>query len=152
LPTKLRPREVSEWIRSKKKDVVPVVKPPDYGSRFRAWWTLLQPPWRKNKNMVLVHHRDIPNGETWQPLRRGGTAGIYIVVMGLSWWIKIQEAEHDANAWSTVEDLLWVIQQMNQYMASDVPVPAVPKKRTHDEHDEDGGDKGEGQQKKRSVL
>ena len=96
--------------------------------------------------MALVHYHDIPKGETWQALRKGGTAGIYIVVMGLSWWIKTQQAERDANAWSTVEDLLWVIQHMNQYTASGAPVPPVPKKRAHDEN---GGDKGEGQRKKR---
>ena len=58
----------------------------------------------------------------WQALRKGGTVGIYVVVVGLSWWIKTQ-AECDTNAWSTVEDILWVIQEMNQYTASLVPVP-----------------------------
>jgi hypothetical protein len=76
-------------------------------------------------------------------LRKGGTAGIYVVVVGLSWWIKAQQPERDDDAWYTVDDLSWVIQQMIRNMASGVP---VPEKRARDE---DEGDKGEDQQRKR---
>lgn len=108
------------------------------------WWTLLQPVWRKDDNTAtsLVLFRDIPMGKTWQGLRKGGTAGIYVVVMGLSWWIKAQQTAYDANAWSAVDDLSWVIQQMNQHTASGV----VSKKRALDEG---GGDKGKDQQRKK---
>ncbi|KIM35207.1 hypothetical protein M413DRAFT_20789 [Hebeloma cylindrosporum] len=147
LPTKLRPREVSDWIRSKKKDIVPLVEPTQYGLRFMDWWTLLQPVWRKDDNTAtsLVLFRNIPMGETWQGLRKGGTAGIYVVVMGLSWWIKAQQTAYDANAWSAVDDLSWVIQQMNQHTASGV----VSKKRALDEG---GGDKGKDQQRKKPLF
>ena len=107
------------------------------------WWTFLQPPWRKDTVVSLVHFRDIPSGETWQVLKKGGTAGIYVVVMALSWWIKAQQQEHVDDAWSTVDDLLWVIQQMNRDMVSRVP---VPEKRARDE---DEGDEEEDQQRKR---
>ena len=109
---KLRPREVSDWIKSKKKDTVPLIEPAEYGRRFTDWWTLLQPPWRKDEDLSLVHFYDIPSDETWQVLRKGGTAGIYVVVVGLSWWIKAQQPECDDDAWYTVNDLSWVIQQM----------------------------------------
>ena len=101
----------------------------------------MQPAWRKDDEAPLVHFRDIPKGETWQALRKGGTAGIYVVVMALSWWIK--GLQHDVNAWSAVDDLSWVIRNMSRKAAASVP---VPKKRAHDE---DGGDQDQGLQRKR---
>jgi hypothetical protein len=146
LPTKFRPQEVSDWIKSKKKDVVPVVKPAQFGNQFMDWWMMMQPGWRKDDTRSLVSlvlFRDIPQGETWQGLRKGGTAGIYVVVMGLSWWIKAQGIEHDDNVRSAVEEVLWVLRQMNEYSPSRAP---APKKRALDV---DGDGKDEGLQRKR---
>ena len=56
--------------------------------------------------------RSAPQGESWEGLRKGGTAGIYVVIMGLSWWIKLQLMERDPHAWTAVDDVAWVIQQM----------------------------------------
>lgn len=70
---------------------------------------MMQPSWRKEGDVLV---RGTPEDENWQVLRKGGTAGIYTVIMGLSWWIKAQRDVHDINAWSTVGDLLWVIEQM----------------------------------------
>ena len=134
---KCRPQEVSDWIRSKKKDVIPPIKPAVFGKRFVEWWTVIQPDWCKDKVATLVFFRDIPQGENWQGMRKGGTASIYVVVMALSWWIKAQQAEPDAEAWSTINDVLWVIQQLNQKAVSPT---LVPKKRAHAE-DGDGEDK-----------
>lgn len=85
--------------------------------------------------------RNVPIGETWQGMRKGGTAGIYIVVMALSWWIKAQKAKHDVEVWSTVDELTWVVQQLNRKMVSPI---TVPKKRAHDEK---GNGEDEGQRK-----
>ena len=82
---------------------------------------------------------DIPMGETWQGMRKGGTAGIYVVVMALSWWIKAQEAERDIEAWATIDDFLWVIEQLNKKAGSSTP---VPRKRVRNESG-DGEDKGQ---------
>ena len=73
-----RPQEVSNWIKSKKKDVVPSVSPAQFGSRFSDWWMMMQPGWRKDdvrSLVMLVLYRDTPPGETWQGLRKGGMAG-----------------------------------------------------------------------------
>ena len=67
---------------------------------------MLQPEWRKDSiegSLIFCH--DVPIGETWQGMRKGGTAGIYIIVMALSWWIKAQKAEHDVEAWSTITSM-----------------------------------------------
>ncbi|KIJ91185.1 hypothetical protein K443DRAFT_135548 [Laccaria amethystina LaAM-08-1] len=146
LPTRCRPQEVADWMRSKKKDVVPPVKPAQFGKQFLEWWTVIQPDWRKDDiEGSLMFFRDVPIGETWQGMRKGGTAGIYIVVMALSWWIKAQKGKRDVVAWSTIDDLLWVIQQLNQNTVSYI---TVPKKRAHDEKD---GSEDEGQRKSRRL-
>jgi hypothetical protein len=104
---------------------------------------VIQPDWRKDDiEGSLMFFRDVPIGETWQGMRKGGTAGIYIVVMALSWWIKAQKGKRDVVAWSTIDDLLWVIQQLNQNTVSYI---TVPKKRAHDEKD---GGEDEGQRKR----
>ena len=130
---------------------MPPVTPAQFGDRFTKWWTMLQPGWRKDdvRSLVtLVLFRDVPEGENWQGLRKGGMAGIYVVVMALSWWIKAQQTERDAEAWSSVDDLLWVLQQMNQTTVSRTMVSRTPapKKRARDEG---GRDKGEAQRRKR---
>ena len=84
-------------------------------------------------------------GETWQGLRKGGTSGIYVIVMALSWWIKAQQTERDDEAWSSVDDVLWVLENMNQTAVSHT---AAPKKRARNEGRRD---KAESQQRKRSV-
>ena len=53
-------------------------------------------------------------GENWQVLRKGGTSGIYVIVIALSWWIKAQHRAHNVNAWAAVSDLLWVIEQIKK--------------------------------------
>ena len=104
---------------------------------------MIQPDWRKDDiEGSLVFFRDVPISENWQGMRKGGTAGIYIVVMALSWWIKAQKAKCDIEAWSTVDELLWVIQQLNQKTVSST---TVPKKRAHDEK---GDGENEGQRKR----
>ena len=54
-----------------------------YGKRFMDWWRLMQPSWRTDGDGVSPI-RKTPCDETWQVLRKGGTSGIYVVVMGLS--------------------------------------------------------------------
>jgi hypothetical protein len=151
LPTKSRPREVSDWIKSKKKDVIPFINPSAYGVRFTEWWGGMQPSWRLFRRagdgpLNLV--RDTPEAEAWQGLRKGGTAGIYVLVMGLSWWIKAQRNKPDANAWAVVDDLSWVIQQMSN--ASESISSALQKRGRED--DGEGENAEESVKKRRYVL
>ena len=100
------------------------------------WWKLMQPSWQRNEaNLPLF--RDVPDGETWQTLRKGGTAGIYLIVTSLSWWIKAQHIERDVRVWSAVDNLSWVLQQMTGVLPfqfhpqrSD-PMREMTKARTH---------------------
>ena len=115
------------------------------------WWGGLQPSWCQFKGanglLNLVH--ETPKAETWQALKKGGTSGIYIVVMALSWWIKGQQNKHDANAWAVVDDLSWVIRQMSD--GQDSLTSAIQKQ--HRDH-ECQGNKVENQplQKRRYAI
>ena len=51
-------------------------------------------------------------------LWKGGSAGIYMVVIGLSWWNKAQDMKCDADTWIMVDDLKWVIHQMYETHSS----------------------------------
>ncbi|KDR77387.1 hypothetical protein GALMADRAFT_1326101 [Galerina marginata CBS 339.88] len=131
LSTKQRPQQVSDWIKSKKKDVVPTLQVSSYGKLFKDWWMAMQPAWR-NLGGQLV--RGIPQGESLQALRKGGTAGIYVVVVSLSWWLKAQNAERDVEAWALVDDLSWVIQELNKDAPSVVSVPRKRARATEGEN------------------
>jgi hypothetical protein len=87
----------------------------------------------------VIH--SVPDGETWEGLKKGGTAEFYIVVIGLSLWIKSQEMERDKVAWTTVDDISWVIQQMMKITSP--PAAKTTKKRGLE------GKENEGRPKKR---
>lgn len=85
----------------------------DYSSRFVAWWNLLQPSWR-----ILPdgkYSRECEEDESWTLLAKGGSAGIYTVVVALSWWIRLLDPQDtDSQGWLIVEDFAWVLQQIQQ--------------------------------------
>jgi hypothetical protein len=88
--------------------------------------------------------RKTPEAESWQALKKGGMAGIYIVVMGLSWWIKAQQCERDTNVWAVVDDVSWVIRQMTNAPLS---ITSALQKRRH-EHKGEGEEVDEPSQQK----
>jgi hypothetical protein len=113
LATNSRPDVVAPWIkRHVHKKHEPVnVEQNDFGPQFCAWWTAIQPTWR-----ILPdgqYSRVVPDNETWSGLRKGGSAGLFIIVVALSWWVRT--AEHvvdESDLCSVVSDLHWVIQQV----------------------------------------
>jgi hypothetical protein len=93
---------------------------------------MMQPSWRDQGGPLV---RDVPQGETWQTLRKGGTAGIYIVIIGLSWLIKAEQLmveKLDTEAWTLVDDISWVVKQMTKGMDLS---ERVSQKRAHDGDD-----------------
>ena len=87
----------------------------------------MQPAWQhfQGADGPLNLGPDALMDETWNGLKKGGTAGIYVVMVGLSWWIRAQHNQPDANTWAAVDDLSWVIQQMSN--ASDTDSSALQK-------------------------
>lgn len=92
----------------------------------------MQPSWRGNgASLICV----VPEDEEWKTLRKGGTSGMYVVLVGLSWWIETQRNQRDPGAWALVDDLCWVIEQMKMDMDSVVP-RAQKRAREGDAEDE----------------
>ncbi|KAF9538810.1 hypothetical protein CPC08DRAFT_771072 [Agrocybe pediades] len=114
LPTTHCPKEVADWIKSKNKTMIPSINSTKFGEGFITWWVALQPAWRTDGSMPsLPLKRDVPPEETWVTLRKGGTAGIYVVVMALSWWVRSQVGDESGeDVWVAVDDLKWVLEQM----------------------------------------
>lgn len=72
------------------------------------WWRAVQPEWRKQTDGPLS--RDAPEQESWASLKKGGSAGLYIVVMALSWWVvTLRDISDDPQICATVDDLTWVL-------------------------------------------
>jgi len=86
------------------------------------WWAAIQPSWRR----VVADgelSRAVPPDEKWEGLAKGGTAGICVVVMALSWWIKAlgdNPADNVGDAWVAVRDLGWVLTQMKTALTSKI--------------------------------
>jgi len=101
--------EVAQWIkRHINKKHEPVTVSADFPSRFVAWWNAIQPLWRIKPDGSLS--REAPAGETWTSLKRGGSVGLYVIVMALSWWIcKLEAVSDELQAWSIVDDITWLL-------------------------------------------
>ena len=79
----MRPDVVSAWIKSKKKTSPPEIDVEEFASSFMAWWIALQPGWRLADDGSFKY--EMPKDEDWCVLRKGGSAGLYVVVVALSW-------------------------------------------------------------------
>ena len=78
------------------------------------WWTAIQPSWRRS-TVDGTLTKDIPDDvlEKWGGLMKGGTAGIYTVVVALSWWIKALGTIADGgDASLALRDVAWVLGQV----------------------------------------
>jgi hypothetical protein len=43
-------------------------------------------------------------------LKKGGSAGLYVIVMALSWWIcKLEAGSDELGAWDIVDDVTWLL-------------------------------------------
>jgi len=107
------PDVVSSWIKSKKKNSAPDIDVEQFASSFMAWWIALQPGWRLADDGSFKY--ETPTGEDWRVLHKGGSAGLYIVVVALSWWIRALTPESPSFcAWTAVHDVQWVIDQISK--------------------------------------
>jgi hypothetical protein len=129
LPTTSRPEEVASWIKSRKKNSPPDVDAEKYGSSFMAWWIALQPEWRLQDNGSFNY--EAPKDEDWSALHKGGKAGLYTVVVALSWWVRALTAEIPSfRAWTAVRDVQWVINEISTKLTT---TPPAGKKRQLEE-------------------
>lgn len=104
-----------------------------------AWWIAIQPRWRVADDSSFIY--ETPAGEEWHILHKGGSAGLYTVVVALSWWIKaLPPAESSTRAWTAVHDVQWVIDQISENIeiASTTSPAPQGKKRGCEESEESG--------------
>jgi hypothetical protein len=134
LATTARPPEVAPWIKRQiNKKHEPVSITTNYVSRFVAWWKAIQPAWRIDKDGLLS--RNAPAKEAWTFLNKGGSAGLYVVVMALSWWISDLKTDSDRlQAWAIVDDITWVFSML---MPTVGPAIASSKRSSPDTPDND---------------
>jgi len=84
------------------------MKVKEFAVQWKEWWDTLQPSWRSGGPELL--HRDCPADADWKVLQRGGSNGIFIVVMCLSWWGKAATSPKDRELFNAaVDDVAWVL-------------------------------------------
>ena len=114
LSTNSRPDLVALWIKqhAHKKHEPVDVEQNDFGPQFCAWWTAIQPTW-----CILPggqYSRVVPDDETWASLWKGGSAGLFIIIVALSWWVwATEDVVAQLDLCSVIGDLHWVIQQVH---------------------------------------
>ena len=93
----------------------------------------MQPEWRSDSDGMLI--QDTPPGEDWVAVNKGGSAGMYFVVVSLSWWVMAEGtgANNSLNVWSAVADISWWFQEMRNRAL----MPNSRGKRGHEEEEED---------------
>jgi hypothetical protein len=152
--TMSRPKAVQAWIRSHKKTVIPDIDIAVYPTQTLAWWKTNQPSWRiegiDGMNPLEFKRPATPDAD-WSSLNRGGTAGIYTVVMALSWWISRVGSEWSQELTAFVDDLAWVLGEMSAPNPEEGPSAQSPK-RAHEEVSNDESGTSSGRQVKRYVI
>ena len=68
----------------------------EYRPSFIAWWSALQPSWCVSDSSTVLS-KNVPANETWAALGKGGSAGLYVVIMALSWWINTVGADAEGS-------------------------------------------------------
>ena len=122
----MRPEEVSRWIKSKKKNLAPEIDVNEFASSFMGWWIALQPGWRLGDDGSFNY--EALTDEDWRVLHKGGSSGLYVIVVALSWWVRgLTPDSPSFCAWTAVHDVQWVIDQITKKLT-----PAG-KKRPHED-------------------
>jgi hypothetical protein len=112
LNAKGRPEEVKFWNgRGKKLTIIPEFKVSEFAAVWQSWWQSLQPSWHIQDGLLLSNA--VPADEEWSSLCRGGSNGLFIVLMCLSWWMSKPMSSEELVTFQVAKaDVLWVLQQM----------------------------------------
>ena len=112
-----------------------------YGSEWVEWWTAAQPQERETRQWPFS--RETIGDMGWSKFPANGKDGIFLAVMGLSWWAPaIQSLDEAASFEEAVTDLDWVVQELVRIRTSLTPSPALspsqnkprPHQRNHAPH------------------
>lgn len=150
-----RPEKLNAWVKASR----PYAKAPDvtdcveeFGSEWLIWWRCLQPDWRVEDNdppNIIGLTDDMPakyEGRDWTTLSKPGPNGIFLVLLGLSWWgqgLQTCEDAHQIGRWHAgVSDMYWIFEHMHRDVtraslpdSGDIDVVSAGIKRTGDHGD-----------------
>jgi len=118
LPTTSRPEEVQWWIKCKRIiSLLPQIeKPSEFGAIWMLWWVKMQPTWRGGESL----NKTLPTDANWEPILRGGSNGLSMVVMALSWWIQAIGSiqQQDEKLSTAIHDVTWVLSKLVSMLSS----------------------------------
>lgn len=73
----------------------------------------MQPAWRKGESL----EKSAPADANWMPLMRGGTNGLSVAIMALSWWVHaVTPPDTDLSA--AIDDVKWVLSEFVMILSS----------------------------------
>ncbi len=84
----------------------------EFGSQWKIWWASLQPSTRRVEGSSVLLTRVAPADKTeWETLWRGGPCGLFLVVMGLAWWLYAASESDDSleDVYNAIDDVHWAI-------------------------------------------
>lgn len=134
----MRPSEVPEWMANHRKpgglELVPWEcgkkkgKISSFGRKMREWWIALQPDCRGGEWPLV---RDVPDDADWTELKKGGSTGFVLLVIGLNWWVRHARSSKDQNeAASVVEDVVFVLGKILKSTDEQMAEPSKKKKKS----------------------
>ena len=105
-----------------------------YLTSFKLWWSGLQPDWRRDADGdVWPPSQILPQAvNDWTALRRGGTNGLFVVIMGLAWAYRasstLPQRPGLVDVMCLIGDVTLVLKQIAN-PDTDCSVPQSPTKR-----------------------
>lgn len=96
------------------------MKVAEFATEWKSWWEGMQPAWRRGTEGSPLS-RDIPSIEEWDIIARGGSNGLFLVVMALSWWFQgfvSTSTEPTDDFWAAVSDVAWVLDTITDTLSS----------------------------------
>ena len=120
--------ELQTWLKTGKcslENVPTVVSARAYGDEWIKWWTAAQPQERETQQWPFS--RDSISDIGWGKFPANGKDGIYLAIMGLSWWASaIWTSNEVAFFEEAVIDLHWVIWELIRTRTNLISPPSLP--------------------------
>jgi len=120
LDSACRPNAVQVWFKyGRKYDQLPkITDMAHYEDCWWNWWHHLQPVSRKGSDGKWL--KKVDNGEEWKNIKKGGPSGFFIIMLTLSWWLKLSGMGEKFQV--AVDDVVWVLDQLTGAHSSGLQV------------------------------
>jgi hypothetical protein len=76
----------------------------------------MQPDWREGESLV----KTLPADTDWGAIYRGGSNGLFLVVMALSWWVGAMgpNDQHNLDLLVAIYDVKWVLSELAEKLSA----------------------------------